>query len=151
WTDESGNGMTHAPVHGVVQQHIRSNQALNSGSVYLGTHGRGFYRTDDLFTAVEENDEFADIDGNSFVTNLSVYPNPLNNVGVLAFDLKKNSETTIKIYNLTGSLVKSIKLGVKAKGNHQVKFDASLLCVGTYIISLESGTERSVAKFIVTR
>lgn len=150
WTDESGNGMTHVPVFTVEQQFLRSNQSLNSGYVYLGTHGRGFYSSPDLFTAVDEYEDIAS-DDNSFVSNLSVYPNPLNNVGILAFDLKENSETTIKIYNLTGTLVKSIKLGVKAKGNHKVKFDASLLSVGTYIISLESATERSVAKFIVTR
>ena len=105
WTDESGNGMTHGPVHGVVQQQLRSNNAVNSGSIYLGLHGRGFYRSDDLFTAVEENDDIIDANDNSFVTNLNVYPNPLNNVGVLAFDLKENKETTVKIFNLTGSLV----------------------------------------------
>ncbi|MBL4592981.1 MAG: T9SS type A sorting domain-containing protein [Flavobacteriales bacterium] len=151
WTDESGNGMTHTPVHGVIQQHLRSTASLNSGWVYLGTHGRGFYGSDGLATSIAENEDIIDNNDNGFVTNLNVYPNPLSNVGVLAFDLKENKETTVKIFNLTGSLVKTIKLGALAKGNHKVKFDASALSIGSYIISLESGSERSVAKFIVTR
>ncbi|PCI94772.1 MAG: hypothetical protein COB15_13445 [Flavobacteriales bacterium] len=152
WSDESGNGMTHTPVHGVVQQHLGSWESTNSGIVYLGTHGRGFYTTDSLqVVSVQENDDIIDGNDNSFATNLSVYPNPLNNVGTLSFDLKENSETTMKIYNLTGSLVKIIKLGNKAQGKNTVQFEASALSVGSYIISLESGTERSIAKFIVTR
>jgi len=151
WTDESSNGMAHVPIHAVEQQSLRSNHAVNSGFVYLATHGRGFFMTQDLFTGVEDNDFEEMADGNSFVTNLGVYPNPLNNVGVLNFDLKRNAETKIRIYNLTGALVKTIELGVKTQGEHSVKFDASSLSVGSYIISLESGSERSVAKFIVTR
>lgn len=151
WTDESSNGMTHVPVYTVEQQHLRFNECVNTGMVYLGTHGRGFY-TSDVLVSIEENSlDNLESDKNSFVTDLNVYPNPLNNIGVLAFDLKKNSNTTINIYNLTGSLVKTIKLGEKAKGEHKVKFNASSLSVGSYIISLESGSERSVAKFIVTR
>ena len=153
WTDASGNGMTHVPVHGVVQQHLKSWQApANSGVVYLGTHGRGFYEARELMvTSVQGNDDVIEDKDDSFVSNLSVYPNPLNNIGNLSFDLKENSETTVKIFNLTGSLVKTIQLGNQAKGNNTVQFDASALSVGSYIISLESGSERSIAKFIVTR
>jgi hypothetical protein len=150
WTDESGNGMTHVPVFTVEQQTLRSNQSANSGFVYLGTHGRGFYSSADLFTAVNEYDDIASND-NSFVSNLNVYPNPLNNIGMLSFNLKVNADATVNIYNLTGSIVKTIKLGMLTEGQHKEQFDASSLSVGSYIISLESGSERSVAKFIVTR
>lgn len=154
WTDESGTGMTHVPVFAIEQQYLNSFESTNSGCVYLGTHGRGFYKSCDLpgiQVSVEENDfdEFGERDG--FVTNLNVYPNPLNNAGTLSFNLRENVETTIKIYNLTGSLVKTIELGLKNKGEHKERFDASSLSIGSYIISLESGSERKVAKFIITR
>jgi hypothetical protein len=150
WSDESGNGMTHVPVYAVEQQQLYSSQCINSGFVYLGTFGRGFYMSTDLFTAIDEND-FSESDGNSFVSNLNVYPNPVNNVGTVAFDLKQNSKAKIKIYNLSGSLVKTIEIGSKTKGSHKEQFNASSLSVGSYILSLETGSERSVAKFIVTR
>ncbi|OFY93400.1 MAG: hypothetical protein A3K10_17730 [Bacteroidetes bacterium RIFCSPLOWO2_12_FULL_31_6] len=150
WADESCNGMSHVPVFAVEQQHLNSTESFNSGCIYLGTHGRGFYMTCDLSTtAIDENENNATNSG--FVSNLSVFPNPLNNTGTIAFDLKENSPAKIKIYNLSGTLVKTMELGTKAKGNHKVKFDASTWSVGSYVISLESGKERKVAKFIVTR
>ena len=85
------------------------------------------------------------------MSNLNVYPNPLNNVGMISFNIKTNSDVVLSIYNLTGSLVRTIKLGALVKGQHKEQFDASNLSVGSYLISLESGNERSVAKFIVTR
>ena len=153
WTDESGSGMAHVPVFAVEQQSLEAWESVNSGVVYLGTHGRGFYKATDLpglNVGVEETEEeFAQAEG--FVTNLNVYPNPMNNNGTLSFNLNENVETTIKIFNLTGSLVKTINLGMITKGEHKERFNASELSVGSYIISLESGSERKVAKFIVTR
>jgi len=153
WTDESGNGMSHVPVFAVQQQDLNAWESVNSGVVYLGTHGRGFYKATDLpgiAVAVEETQEdFVSAAG--FVSNLNVYPNPLNSSGTLSFNVKENVETTIKIYNLTGSLVKTINLGMTTKGEHKERFDASALSIGSYVISLESGSDRTVAKFIVTR
>ena len=153
WTDESGNGMAHVPVFAVEQQYLHSWEAVNSGDMYLGTHGRGFYKTSDfggINVAVEENeDEISEAEG--FVSDLNVYPNPMNGNGTFSFKLNENVETTIKVFNLTGSLVKTINLGMKTKGDHTERFDASDLSIGSYVISLESGSERKVAKFIVTR
>ncbi|MDG1477420.1 MAG: T9SS type A sorting domain-containing protein [Vicingaceae bacterium] len=153
WTDESGNGMSHVPVFAIEQQYLESWRAVNSGHIYLGTHGRGFYKSTDLGginVSVEENEaEFSESEG--FASSLNVYPNPMNNNGALSFKINENVETTINIYNLTGSLVKTIELGMKAMGEHTERFDASDLSVGSYVISLESGSERKVAKFIVTR
>ena len=152
WTDESGAGMAHVQVFAVEQQHLNSWESVNSGVVYLGTHGRGFYKATELeVVSVKENDFDDFTDGNGFVSNLNVYPNPLNNAGTLSFNVRENVETTIRIYNLTGSLVKTIELGLTTKGEHKERFDASTLSIGSYIISLESGSERKVAKFIVTR
>jgi hypothetical protein len=144
--------MAHVQVFAVEQQRLSSWESVNSGVVYLGTHGRGFYKATELeVVSVKENafDDFAD--GNGFVSNLNVYPNPLNNAGTLSFNVRENVETTIRIYNLTGSLVKTIELGLTTKGEHKERFDASTLSIGSYIISLEAGSERKVAKFIVTR
>ncbi len=150
WIDESGAGMAHVPVFAVEQQNLRSHTAVNSGCMYLGTHARGFYMACDLATSVNENN-FNDKDKTGFITNLTVYPNPVNNAGTIAFDLKEKANTKVNIYNLSGSLVKTIDLGIKTEGNHKVKFDATSLSIGSYIISLQSGNEKNIAKFIVTR
>lgn len=150
WTDESTAPMAHVPVYAIEQQRSRSLSTVNSGYVYLGTHGRGFYQSSDLFTAVNENN-FDDKKDKTFTPNLSVYPNPINNAGTISFDLNEKINAKVNIYNLSGSLVKTIDLGVKAEGNHKVKFDVSSLSIGSYIVSLQAGNNKSVAKFIVTR
>jgi hypothetical protein len=152
WTDESNGEMSHVPVMGVEQQHIRSNGAVNSGNIYLGTHGRGFFLATDLATSIDENDGFADIVDKDFISDLSVYPNPINNLGTIEFNLAERiTNATAKIYTLTGSLVKTINLGTRNKGNNKERINVSELSIGTYIISLEAGAESNVAKFIVTR
>ncbi|MGB0887541.1 MAG: T9SS type A sorting domain-containing protein [Vicingaceae bacterium] len=153
WSDENAIGMAHVPVYAIQQQHLPSWQCTNSGNIYLGTHARGFYMSSDLaVVSVEENDDaLANLDKNKFISDLSVYPNPVNTKGNIEFDLKENTNTNVKIYNITGILVKEIALGTKAKGNHKVNFDVSNLGAGSYILSLEAGSERKVSKFIVTK
>jgi hypothetical protein len=153
WCDESGTGMAHVPVFAVEQQHLSSWLSTNSGYYYLGTHARGFYYASDLsVVSVEEADEnFTSTDKNKFISNLKISPNPLNTRGELTFDLNTTGATTVKIFNLTGSLVKTMNLGMKNKGENKEEINAANLSVGTYILSLEANGVTSVAKFIVTR
>jgi hypothetical protein len=153
WFDESGNGMAHVPVFSVEQQHLGSWESSNSGYFYLGTHGRGFYYASDLAVVSVEEDNLAQIDAreDKVISKIKISPNPLNSRGQISFDLKTNSVTTAKIFNLSGSLVKTINLGMKLKGENKAFFNAEDLSAGSYILSLESNGENSVAKFIVTR
>jgi hypothetical protein len=153
WTDESGTGMAHVPVFAVEQQHLSSYLATNSGYFYLGTHARGFYYASDLavVSVEEENGDLTTSKTNKLVSNVQISPNPLNTKGQLTFDLMTNGEATVKVFNLKGSLVKTMNLGMKIKGENKEEFNAASLSVGTYILSLEANGETSVAKFIVTR
>lgn len=151
WNDESTGEMSHVPTMGVKQQHLRPNSgAVNSGVVYLGTHGRGFFMAGDLFTGIDDNENLADAD-NGFISGLEVYPNPMNNQGSIQFKLAERTNTFVKIYNLSGALVKTINLGNKSEGVNKANINVAELSIGSYILSLEAGTNKSVAKFIVTR
>ena len=152
--EEENNGLGHFPVFALRQEtaynlvHPTKGDIL-SGKFYVGTHGRGFYTSSTLVTGVNQYDELTDKD--KFVSNLNIYPNPLNNIGNVSFNLKNGAETVANIYSLTGKLVKTIDFGYLAKGEHNEVFDASNFSIGSYIVSIESGNNRSVAKFIVTR
>ncbi|MGB0881773.1 MAG: T9SS type A sorting domain-containing protein [Vicingaceae bacterium] len=153
WTDESGSGMAHVQVFSVEQQMLDNWESTNSGTVYLGTHGRGFYKAEDLGginVAVEENEEEL-TEAEGFASSLALFPNPMTNDGTLSFKINENVQTTVKIFNLSGALVKTIDLGFTAQGEHKQRIDASDLSVGSYILTLEAGSERKVTKFIVTR
>jgi len=149
WYDESTNGMAHVPVFEVRQQILPWDQAVNYERYYLGTHGRGFYQSTSRVVSVEEDGGITD--SKSVVNSLSVFPNPVSDNTTLSFRLAENTNAKVKVYNLTGTLVKEIDLGSLNKGSRKVKLNATDLAAGTYIVSLEAGDSRTVSKFVVSK
>ena len=66
--------------------------------------------------------------------NANIYPNPVNNNGILQLNIKNNIALDISIFNLLGENVKEIKSGNFTKGIHNINFDTSNLENGTYFI-----------------
>jgi hypothetical protein len=129
WTDESSLTMAHCPVYAVEQQQLSQFECSNSGVFYLGTYGRGFYLSEDLANSIDDNDNIIAED-KSFISGLEVYPNPMNAQGSIEFNLADRSNAVVKIYNLSGSLVKTINLGSKAKGANKENINVSELSIG---------------------
>jgi plastocyanin len=77
-------------------------------------------------------------------TKLLSYPNPTENI--LFFKLEENfgKEITINIYNLAGSLVKSINTEVSETN----KIDSSELIAGYYQLQIVTDNKRYQSKFI---
>lgn len=156
WYNESETGMAHVPVFEVVQQtlplgnNVYPGFATNSMMYYLGTHGRGFYTSGSRIDSTVSSINEVELSKNEAIS-LSIYPNPINNLGTIDFDLYEDGQTTVQIFNLNGSLVKTIDLGVQSKGNHTERIDVSSLSIGTYIVSLQSNSDRKISKMIITR
>jgi len=66
-------------------------------------------------------------------------PNPVNNEFNLDFTLALDSYTQIDIYNMLGEKVKTILEENLKAGNYKMKFPATELPSGSYIIKLQSG------------
>ena len=130
WEDGSANGLK---------------KVSNPGAIYACTFGRGIWRTDNLLSSDEP---FTVVDNTSF-NNLSVYPNPsIDNTNV-SFELEKNTDITLQVFDLNGRIVKSIYKNTSLKsGIHNVKVDINDLVQGTYIILLKSESDHKIAKFI---
>ncbi len=73
------------------------------------------------------------------------FPNPFNPVTTIAYAIPRTSNVNIKIFTLTGQLVKTIIDEVQPAGSYETRFDASGLASGLYLYKLESGS------FIETR
>ncbi|MBL4625240.1 MAG: T9SS type A sorting domain-containing protein [Flavobacteriales bacterium] len=148
WSDENGT-MAHTQVHAVRQQTLGYGASNgNRGQIYLGTHGRGMWES----TAGTGIGEFSDggFSGNQEqVSDLKVYPNPMSTSGVLSFELTKDGQATIQIFDMTGKLVKSITKTSYQEGTNNVEFDVAQLRQGTYFVTVESNDSRKVAKFVV--
>ena len=152
WEQCNTGDMEKVPVYTLDQQ-IYDNErfidATNAGFIYAGTHGRGIFKTEDYsFTNVDEEDGF-DSDNQA---QLLVYPNPTSNNATLEFVSDAGvKDATVKIYNISGKLMKTIRKGNLPGGKNSLRLDLSELPVGNYILSLEAGKASGVSKFVIMR
>ena len=135
------------PIYDVRQQHRPwSTTVSNSGVVYVGTHGRGIWKSDDaastgsLKPLAEESAKP--------ISNISIYPNPLNNEGTLKFEMGAQNDVMIEIYSLQGKLIRTVPLKNVPSGSHTINFNADEFAAGTYLVTLTVGQTREVTKFI---
>ena len=136
-----------SPVFTVTQQTKPWNKAVNSQEYYLGTHGRGFWKTADLVSVrnIENNEVNA-------VNNLNVYPNPMQTTGTVSFTLNENSDNnSIEVFDINGKLMLKENLGRLLKGTYNETIDVSNLSNGTYFIKLNSGTQSKLSKIVVLK
>ncbi|TNE72675.1 T9SS type A sorting domain-containing protein [bacterium] len=74
------------------------------------------------------------------------YPNPFNPSTTLSFTLPKSGNVSISIFNYLGQLVHQQQLNQLSAGMHRVKWDASILSSGIYLIQIQSNNQRYVQK-----
>tara|TARA_B100001248_G_scaffold225584_1_gene183206 strand:- start:271 stop:1146 length:876 start_codon:yes stop_codon:yes gene_type:complete len=84
------------------------------------------------------------------------YPNPFNPSTNIALDLIKDEELSILIYDIKGSLVKTIHSGVLVQGNHRFvwegrDFKGNQVGSGIYLCVLRSKNETSSKKMILSK
>jgi len=65
------------------------------------------------------------------------YPNPFNPTTTISYSLKDDSEVRIKIYAITGELIRTIIEGNKSKGYNETQIDLSNMASGIYLYRLE--------------
>ncbi len=68
------------------------------------------------------------------------YPNPFNPTTTLAFSLPHPAYVTLRVYDLWGREVATLRQAPHPAGTHQVSFNASRLPSGLYIAHLRAGT-----------
>ncbi len=136
------------PVFDVRQQwrDWESGYVNNPGAIYLGTHARGIWRSDDVLSTQEIQPIEA---ANSLpIDALEVFPNPMVEEGKVRFDLTIQSDVSFNIYDLTGKVIRSITWKNMSPGTHTMDFNCSKFPIGTYFGVVESAGFNKVAKFV---
>jgi photosystem II stability/assembly factor-like uncharacterized protein len=139
------------PTYDVKQQWRSWGDALgnvkNPGEVYLGTFGRGSWKSDDLagVHGVDPSDDVTDV---TPLSNVTIYPNPVSDNGNLKFVLANQGDVEITFYNLQGQAVKRMNLRQIASGTHSIVFSAEDFAAGTYLVSFATENHTEVKKFI---
>lgn len=148
WTDENNGAFPHMPVFEVRQQKFWPSN--NYEMLFIGTHGRGMWESGSLVTGIKELPE-NNGDRSRFISDLTVYPNPLKETGFLVFDLPSAVAGNIRIYDLNGRVVRSILKQAFSPGTNKVKLDTEKLPAGTYFVTVEAGSISSAAKFVIIK
>lgn len=146
WTEEN-SGLGKVPVMSIKQMTFGSDVgAINEGKVYIGTHGRGVYETDQL-VGIEDYISINSSDA-SKKPQLKVYPNPVQDEVNLELLLASNEVVSIQLYTITGQLVKEFTNKRVLLGKNTVNIDVRDLDRGTYIIRSVQNNEVGTTKFI---
>lgn len=148
WSPENTDPLNAVIIYDIRQQLMDPALVSNAGYIYLGTFGRGAFRS----TNYEKNifDESAGIQNEELVDDLVILPNPMREFGILSFNSSIDDNLEMEIYSVNGQNVKSIKFNV-VEGENRIQFDVSDLNVGSYIIQLRNDTKVTTDKFVIVR
>ena len=79
---------------------------------------------------------------------ISAYPNPFHSSITIEFELKAKTPVTLHIYNHMGQQVAKLLNEIRAKGQHQLTWNAAHLPPGLYFLRLQAGNEVRTGKVI---
>ena len=87
---------------------------------------------------------------------LQNYPNPFNPTTTIVFALPRAAHVQLRLYTLTGRLVRVLAAGSRAPGWHQVSWDGTdaqdqPVASGIYVYRLTAGTFSAARKLVLTR
>jgi len=83
-------------------------------------------------------------------------PNPFRGSAILTYTLPEKSCVSIKIYDVSGKLVRVLHRGVEEAGVHRIRFDGSndlgrKLPSGVYFFRLETGRKKITRRALLLR
>jgi len=128
------------------------------------SNGQGYYRlNNEANQLIYTNAEFGLVDivdikvlgvgiiETSAGADLGVYPNPFDDNTLISFTLKATSQVNIDLFDMTGSKVKSLDLGILQAGLQQVQLSSENLRPGVYLMHLRAGNEFFSSKISIVK
>jgi len=79
------------------------------------------------------------------------YPNPFNPITTIQYNLTKDTDIVLTIYNVRGQKILELENGFKKAGSHEVIFDGSGLASGLYFYKLEAGEFNAVKRMLLIK
>lgn len=74
------------------------------------------------------------------ITDLNIFPNPLNAASVISFNSAKGEQYTLRITDVTGKLISERMISTKP-GVHRESIGSGNLSAGVYFVSLSNGRD----------
>lgn len=121
---------------------------------YMNTSADGFWcNIDDVFIGNRSYVGITQIGTNlpkSFALHQN-YPNPFNPVTRIKFDIPKNTQAKLEVYNNLGQLVKVLHDGYTNAGYFETQFDAGSLSSGMYYYRLTTPDYVETKKMVLVK
>ncbi|MFO8029259.1 MAG: glycoside hydrolase family 3 N-terminal domain-containing protein [Cyclonatronaceae bacterium] len=83
--------------------------------------------------------------------NLANYPNPFNPVTTISFELPRQKQVSLAVYDIQGRRVAELANGILGAGRHSFAFDASRLSSGVYVYRLVAGERQITQKMLLVK
>ena len=79
------------------------------------------------------------------------YPNPFNPATTITFDLSKNQNVTLKIFDILGNEKGTLLNGYLSAGRHSITFNGDSFPSGVYLYQMEAGNFVQTKKMVLLR
>ena len=148
WTEQNEGINARVPVFRLRQQKYLSDECY---SLYIGTHGRGMWRSTSLIPGTCTVNPLGVKTPQSTVNNLLVYPNPVTGAGTskVRIELSQPSEVTLRIIDMPGRLLQEVSYNGLASGKNNLDLNTSNLSNGTYLVVATLTNGQSMTRTIV--
>jgi hypothetical protein len=82
---------------------------------------------------------------------LQNYPNPFASSTTIAFQLKRNEQLTLQVFDIRGNEISTLVRGIFPAGSYTREFHAGNLPSGEYMYRLQAGSFLQTRKMIVRK
>ena len=147
WNEEN-QGMATVPTFQVVQQMLYNQECQ---VIYIGTHGRGLFRTTTLTPFDCKLAAGQPEVKTQLLNRLSIYPNPIADKAFVELDMKTNDQATLQIIDVVGRVYRNINLPDLQFGVNRIEIDFSDLPGGVYIVAVRINNEFDTKRVFVTK
>jgi hypothetical protein len=79
------------------------------------------------------------------------YPNPFNPTTTIKFDIAEQSDVSLKIYDILGEEVATLKNEILTSGRYTVEWDASKYASGVYFYKIKAGNFTEAKKMLLLK
>ena len=84
-------------------------------------------------------------------SSLISYPNPFSNSTTISFILSQSQKVSLKIYDMTGRVVKILADAKFEKGRHELQWNAAGVTAGTYLLQINAGNYTETKRLSVIK